>query len=300
MSEKDVKKRVNEIRREIDSRKNKLTRLQDQLRIMSKESGEMRNQRDKLNDEVKNLAGEGRVLRQKRDSVNKMIKDLKTEKKKLIKKVKPLTKDIKETKSTRDELNKSARGTDEKLEEIFEKTLETLKTDTEVPLDKEIHLFNRLFDIQERLKQAKKASELHQKVVSTYSKVKELDGSLDMLSDEIKSLSNESEKYHKQALEVYSKLDDAKKQANEIHQKLMEEYSKMDPIRGQMDGLRNEIKKLREDLAPYTDELDQIRSQKEEEKKALNIKQAKEKLEKQKRVSLDDFRALFDSNSDVI
>ncbi|MCX6694839.1 MAG: hypothetical protein NTU61_00890, partial [Candidatus Altiarchaeota archaeon] len=201
----------------------------------------------------------------------------------------------KSSKEKRDDLNKTARGTDLSLNKLYEKNLVKLLND-DIPLKKEIQLFESLLEMKDRLKSAKEATELHIKVVSTYEGLKGLDDEADAISVEIRKIADESEKYHLEAVSLYDTIDKMRKESDEAHKLLLERYDAMNPMRDRITVLREEIKKIQEEMAPYGEQMDELRVKKDEERKAQMALEAKEKLKSSKRISFDDFKVLIEGN----
>jgi uncharacterized coiled-coil DUF342 family protein len=164
----------------------------------------------------------------------------------------------------------------------------------DIALDKEIKLFNGIFQLMERLEAAREATEFHKKVLSTYQEIKGLDEKADGISAEIRALADESEKYHLQAVGIYGRVDELRKEADESHRKLLEKYAVLNPLRDKATAIRNELAKVQEEMTPYKEELDKIKAKRDEERKAQRAVEAKEKLKNSKRITFDDFRAIIE------
>lgn len=295
MNEKELKDKINTLRTEIGKKKKEINKVLAEVRTHQKEINELRTSRDQGNEECKKLSQEARVLREQRDELNKQISKLKDERKKLNDKIKSMSGTIKDSKVKRDELNKSARGTDSNLATRFERDMDSL-LNKDIPLDKEVKLFNSIFKLIERLEAAREATEFHKKVVETYEEIKGLDDKADELSAQIRKLADESEKYHLQAVEVYQRVDSIRKEADESHKKLLEKYKVVNPLKDNITAIRKEMEKVQEEMAPFAEEMEKIRAKREGERKAQMAVEAKEKLKTSKRISFDDFRAIIDGD----
>jgi uncharacterized coiled-coil DUF342 family protein len=205
---------------------------------------------------------------------------------------------IKESKEKRDQLNRSARGSDTSLIERYEHDLDSLMT-KDIPLEKEIRIFESIFSLVDRVEAAKEATQFHKKVVSTYDEIKGLDDMADKLSQQIRALADESEKYHLKAVEIYAQVDALRKSADESHAKLLEKYNRVNPLRDKITELKKEIDKVQTDMDPFDDEMAKIRLAREGERKAQLAVEAKQKLKTSKRISFDDFRAILEGDAGV-
>ena len=100
------------------------------------------------------MSEEAKIFTANRDELNSKISALKERRNSLITEIKGLTKDIRESKNARDQLNKTARGSDEALLGMYMNDLDAL-LNKEISLSDEIRIFEKLFEISERVEVAK-------------------------------------------------------------------------------------------------------------------------------------------------
>jgi len=293
MNEKELKKKINELRHEIDRRNKKLREIYQELGFHRRDADTLRTRRDQLTEKAKKLRGEAKVFIARRNEINEEITKLKKKRISLIEKVKTLTRDIKETKGQRDELNRIARAPDELLDEIYKRDIEKL-LEKEMPLGDEIKIFEKIFEIKDRLVAAKKADSIHGKMSATYEDVKKINLSIDKINESIKALAEESQENHQRAMSTYKEVDSISEESTQAHKKLLEKYELMNPLRDQIKSVKNEINNIREKLAPFAEEWEKIRLEREDRKKTQEALKAKEKLQSRKRISIDDFRVLLE------
>jgi uncharacterized coiled-coil DUF342 family protein len=296
MNENELKDKINELRAESDRKKKAINDVLSDVKIHQRDINALRNARDGGNEECKRLSQEARGLREKRDELNARIAALKEERRKLNDQIKSMSGDIKDNKEKRDLLNRNARGSDQSLVGRYERDLNSLLTQ-DIPLEKEIQIFQNIFTLMDRVEAAREATEFHKKVVSTYDGIKNLDERADKLSADIRTLADESEKYHLKAVEIYAKVDELRKTADEAHAKLLEKYNIVNPLRDKITEIKKEIDVLQEQMDPFTGEMDKIRAVREGERKAQLAVEAKQKLKTSKRISFDDFRAILEGDS---
>ena len=296
MNENELKDKLNEYRTVMDGKKKELNEILSEVRIHQKEINTLRTLRDQGNDDCKALSIEAKKMREKRDELNGEISALKAQRKKLNESIKLMSGSIKDNKEKRDELNRNARGTDSSLLTRYEKDLETL-INKDIPLEKEIKLFNTIFKLVDRVEAAKEATAFHKKILSAYDEIKALDDKADKISANIRALADESEKYHLKAIGIYSKVDEIRKSADESHAKLLEKYKLVSPLRDRLTAIKKEMDDLGENMSPYLGEMDKIRVGRDSEKKAQLAADAKEKLKTSKRISFDDLRAIMDDDA---
>ncbi|MFH0862025.1 MAG: hypothetical protein V1875_03245 [Candidatus Altiarchaeota archaeon] len=296
MNENDLKDKINEYRNEIEKKKKAINDILSEIKVHQKEIVSLRTARDLGNDECKRLSLQARELREKRDQLNMKIAALKEERRILNEQIKSRSGAIKDSKEKRDILNRSARGSDSTLVTRYERDMDAL-LNRDIPLDKEIKLFDNIFKLIDRVEAAREATEFHKKVISTYDEIKSLDDKADKISADIRALADESEKYHLKAVEIYAQVDELRKKADESHVKLLEKYNIVSPSRDKITALKKDMDKIQEEMNPYLGEQDKIRQTKEGERKAQLAVEAKQKLKSSKRISFDDFRALLEGEA---
>jgi len=295
MNEGELKDKVNKYRTQIEQMEGEIEGVLSQIRIFQREANKLRSLRDEGNEKCKKLSASAKELRDKRDALNGTIAELKEKRTSLMSQIKGMSSEIKKSKEERDKLNQSARGTDSSLNALFERNLNMLLNE-DIPLSKEIRLFEGIFEMKDRLKSAKEATGLHLKVVSTYEGLKGLDVQADDISAEIRKLADESEKYHLEAVSIYDSIDKLRKESDEYHRQLLEKYDAMNPLRDRVTALKEDIKKISEEMGPFLEQLGEIKSKKDEERKAQMALDVQKKLKSSKRLSFDDFKTLIEGN----
>lgn len=293
MNEQELKKKANALRHEISSQNKKLKLIYQELGRRSSELKALRERRDELNSRHKELSVKAKGFREKRDKLNQVVKEVRGSRKELIKKIRSITTDISESKKLRDELNKSSKGTEELLESALNEKLSVL-LEEDIPLKDEKRLYELVLNLSERLGTAKKASQIHEKIVSDFSDVKSMDDKIDSTSNQLKDLSLIADEYHKRALALYDEMKKVRSEANEYHKKLTDKYKDSSPPREQIQSIKDEIQKLSEELAPVSEALEKLRSEREDKRRKEKAVEAKEKLKSTKRISLRDFRNLLE------
>ncbi len=295
MNEKELKRKINGLRNEIDHRNKKLKAIYHELEFYKGEADTLRAKRNQLNEKARRLRGEAKSFIIKRNSVNKEIGRLKNKRASFIEKIKTLTEDIKETKGYRDELNRIAGAPDALLTEIYHRDIEKL-LEKDIPVEDEIRLFDKILEVKDRLMAAKKADTVHGKVSFTYEEVKKLNQNIDGINKSIQSLVEESQESHQRAMNIYKEIDVISEESSQAHKKLVERYDLMNHLRGQIGSIKEEIKSVQKKLAPFVDEWEKIRHERDERRKSQDALKAKEKLQSRKRISIDDFRVLLEKN----
>ncbi|MBD3260563.1 MAG: hypothetical protein GF334_02625 [Candidatus Altiarchaeales archaeon] len=295
MDEDKIKQDIKPQTDEISECKKEIVKIGGEIKKLQKDADHLRDKRDEGNNECKSLAADARQLRDKRDSINQKIAELKKQRDQLNKKSSDMSDDIKNSKQKRDELNEEARGTDSTLKKLYEKNIDKL-VNRDMPLRDEKKLFKSVFEIRNRLEAAKLADEFHEKVVSTYKELKELDDKTDELTAQIRSHANEAEEYHLKTIELYDQLHKISKESDEYHEELIKKYDEINKLRDQIKARKDRITEIEQTIKPQTEILDGIRQEKEKKDLEEKAKKAREKLKEQKRVSFNDLRVLFEQD----
>jgi len=187
MNEKELKNNINALRHEIDQRNKRIRELYREINFHKRDADQLRIKRDETTERANKLGEEAKIFIANRDKLNEKISKLKERRNSIITEIKNFTREIKENKNLRDELNKDSRGTNELLKDIYEKNLKILLND-DIPLKDEIKLFDKVFEIKERLKVAKKADSLHKKILNKYDHIQKLKTELNQIREEIQNI----------------------------------------------------------------------------------------------------------------
>ncbi len=295
ISEKDLKLKVNELRTQITRDERELRSLFNELRLHRTNMGELKEKRDILNSQVKEIVAKARELKEKRDGVNTKISELKDVKNARISASQQVSDEIGKLKAERDALNKVSRGTVDIISKAYSAELDTF-LNADVPLHHEIDVLGRLVQLEERLKAAMKADEVHKKIQETYdATVSQQVGSGENIGSTIKELAEISQQYHLEMIDLYKKVDEMRKDADLYHAQIKEKFGVTEPLRARIDPLKQRIAQLRDELSSYLEKLNDIQLVKDEKKQQEQRVVAKEKLEKTGKMSLQDLKVLMEN-----
>lgn len=294
LSERELKEKINLLRQRIEQDERELKIIFKEISLHSQGGNELKAKRDGLNSRVKELSPKAAELRKKRDETNAKIAELKMQRDQMRGKGKEFSEKIGELKKTRDELNLAARGRTDTLEKAYDEEL-TLFLTADLPLEHEINIFTRLIELNERLKATKKANEIHSVISVEYAKGKEIYTDMDSLHAKIQELAQESQKNHEEMISTYNEIDTLRKEADSYHAQLNEKFKGIAPLRKKIGALKAEIPKLRDELGIYLEQMKEFQLVRDEQKNVGKREHAKEKLKKDGRLSLDEFRLLVES-----
>lgn len=293
MNEDELKRKVDEFRAKTSKSEREIKDIYGKIKADQMEIKKSKLERDKCNAEVKRLMEEAKKLRNERDRLNDEVAQLKRKHKDVVTKTKKQAEEIKKFKKERDQLNKQAKTTDRVLEKRFNKMMEKLKTQ-DIPLEEEIKLFDDVLKTGVDLDVAKKATKIHNQILSEYISIKDMRNQLDQVSGEIDSKKKFADECHLKVKDAFEQAEKLRTLADKHHEKVTEEFEKIRPMKERIDALKAEISIIHDDMKPYSDKLEEIRREREDKKRIASAEKIKEKLMGNKRISLDDFRIMLE------
>ncbi len=294
LSERELKEKINLLRQRLEQNERELKTIFRDMSLHNEGGQDLKAKRDGMNTRVKELSPKAAELRKKRDETNARIAELKAMRDNLRGKGKEFSEKIGDLKKTRDDLNTTARGRFETLEMAYGEELNIFLT-ADIPLEHEINVYNRLLELSQRLEATKKANEVHSEISTEYNKAKVIYTDMDSLHAQIQALAQESQKYHEEMIKIYDEVDTLRKEADSYHAQLTEKFKNISPLRKKIGALKAEMPKLRDELGAYIEQMKGYQLVKDEQKNEGKREQAKEKLNKKGRLSLDEFRLLVES-----
>ena len=293
MNEDELKRKVNRLRHEIDRKDKNIRGLYKEINFHKSEADEWRLKRDKATEIVKTSGKGAKSCIEKRDIVNKEIASLKKRRESLTKSSREIRNSLKKEKNIRDELNTGSKGTHEMLRKIYYKDMDKL-LNNDIELQKEILIFDNIFETGKRLNLAKKADNIHHCMLTEYKDLKNSNKDLDDIHEKIHALAGESQVNHESAMKIYKGVDSMRKESDKCHKKLLEKYDDLNPLRDSVTAIKGEIQEMRDELTPLMEQLEKIRAAREDQKKKKDVVEAKKKLEGNKRLNMSDFKILLD------
>jgi uncharacterized coiled-coil DUF342 family protein len=292
-NERELKGKVNELRSKIEKSERQLASIFKELKINRTDIDELKGKRDTLNHQVKEKVAKAQALRDRRDEINNQIGEYKEKRSGINSKTQELFSGIAGLKEQRDECNRLSHGSVESLSKAYEAELDAL-FNKELPLAVEIKIMQKLDDLSKRLEAAKKANELHSQIQESYKESKGIHKEGDEFHEKIQALSDESQKCHLEMLENFKTADEIRKEANMYHAQLTDKIANINSIKEKIDPLKNGIANSRKELSLYLDKLKDLQLAKDENKVSQKHNDAREKLQKNARLSLEDLKLLIE------
>jgi uncharacterized coiled-coil DUF342 family protein len=293
LSERELKLKVNEIRSRIEKSERQLASIFKELKINRTDVDELKEKRDLLNQQVKEKVAKAQELRRRRDEINRAIGKYKEKRSGVNSKTQELFSGIAGLKEQRDECNKLSHGSMESISNIYEAELDSF-LNKELLLVVEIKIFQKLNDLSKRLEAAKKANELHAQIQESYRESKGIHKEGDEFHEKIQALSDESQVCHLEMLENFKSADEIRKEANMYHAQLAENITNINKIKEKIDPLKTNIASSRNEISLYLDRLKDVQLTKDEHKVNQKHSDAREKLHKNARLSLEDLKLLIE------
>jgi uncharacterized coiled-coil DUF342 family protein len=296
MTEKELKSKADELRIQIDHLDRELKSIYRQLKLHRTNMDDTKAKRDELNSRVKGLVAKARDAKSKRDSLNARISSLKASRNEIDGMKRQCTDEISELKSKRDRLNTLSKGSVETLSRAYFADLDIF-LNADIPLKHEMDLFERLVSMKIRLDAAFDANEVHRKLTEAYESSKDVFASGGDLGGEIHELAEQSQKYHLEMIDLYKQVDELRKEADLAHSEISSKISVTAPLRERIDPIKAKMTQLREELGVYLGKLEDIHIQKDEKKQEEHLVVAKEKLDRNARMSLEDLKVLLEKGN---
>jgi uncharacterized coiled-coil DUF342 family protein len=264
----------------------------------------LKTERDKINSEVQELISEGKKFSKEIKSTHKEIDDIKASKKIVTNKANAfnrhklkLKKEIKEFKKRLSSINKekdssiSSKGGLKNIEKKYKRLNWILQTEVMNP-QIEDRLSKEVRELEVKLENASFLKKIRKEQDEIDSKMSPLANDLNIISDLIFDINQDSGDLHAKIIKKYNnlkkihthlepiskKIEEKKKEANMIHKKYLDEKEKT---------LSEEDKKKLQDKRQKAEK---VKKNKEKEKETFE--QTIEDLKKGKKISLDDL-ALF-------
>jgi uncharacterized coiled-coil DUF342 family protein len=293
LNERELKNKVNELRNRIEKSERQLSSVFKELKIHRTDIDELKEKRDSLNQQVRERVKKAQELRKRRDEINGLISEYKEKRSSVNSKTQGLFSGIAELKEERDECNRHSHGSAESLAKSYKSEQEAF-FDKELTLAVEIKIYQKLKDLEKRLESARKANELHAQIQERYTESKEIHLEGDELHEKIQALSDESQACHLEMLENFKAADEIRKEANMYHAQLTDRFSSIKAIKEKIDPLKTSIVSAREELSLHLDRLKDVQLTKDENKVSQKHSTAREKLQKNARMSLEDLKLLIE------
>ena len=272
-----------------------LSELKEQRNTIDAEAGEFAEKRNVLNARVKSLRMEILAIKKERDALNAEVKEQKQKRS--------------ETKEKILNVVEEARKLDEEINQTAEKkpstSFESLQREVE-EIDWKIQTMSPSKDEEKELVERVKELETQ---LNVHRKLQQLSVKLRSKRNEIRTLRNDSEKYHEKLTEgakksqllherMLAKIEESKKlkdEADRLHKQFLEARGRAQPVQEAIARILDEIRLLKEAI--------RVEENMEKKQKQALIRQkveneAKEKLKRGEKLTWEEFQLLGENNDE--
>ncbi len=257
---------------------------------------ELYEEKKEILNNIRKLIGEGKDHRDKRDELHTKVSPRRKYVKALKKEIDVLSEKVSQLKAERDSYNKKARGKVEYFKKQITGQFNTLLT-MEISLKEEILLFNMIPDLQKRIEAGMKADAFHKEMVANYKILK----------------TKQEEQWN-----AYQEINQEKQMAQEEHFASLGKFKEKGRLSRDMDVRSNEISQLKKEINDLYLTIEAVRIAKtrvQAEARYLKRRKehargnklrlsnrekltlAKDKLEKEQKMGLDDLKLLLSSGT---
>lgn len=285
---KELQARMAELKEEEDL-------LHVQLRNRINEAKELRAKRDELNDKVKEISSKPKEILSERKEIWEDIKETSVEKRNLIRQIQPYLQRIGELRKVRDSYNSAARGTMERLVQIYSETADRL-FDADINLKSELYLYENLFGVRDRMIMKRKADRLHREIVrikeedlSVYNK------SMEKLDIKIDVMKEKSHSELEAAKNLWSERDALRAQAQANHKEYLEKNRLIKDIKRSIDMKKVEKHQLYKEMDSWRSELKKSPQERSELDRNRKLQDALVKYKRGESLSLDEMGLLLEA-----
>jgi uncharacterized coiled-coil DUF342 family protein len=249
--------------------------------------------RDKLNEKFKKLRQEIRELKSERDDLNSKVKTLKLRREGARAKIKMHINEIKAHNEKIAELKKKApRESRRDMQKEFDDIEWKIQT-TPLDMQEEKRLIDHVKRLETQLSVYKKIDQHIKKISEIRKEIESFEENADAVHKELTEIAGKSQEIHARMVAKIAESNDIKTKADGLHSNYIQAKEQIRPIREEIKKLAEKKRKLQATM----------REEDAERKKSANRvlrerlgSQAKEKLQRGEKLSLDEFKLLADDD----
>ena len=275
--------------REIEQLNQRISELKTQKQTIDSETQDRADKRDKLNEQFRNLRSEITDLRSQRDTLNDEVQNLKLqrtavrdqirEKIDKIKKLRPKSKVLAETRPSR-----SHQSLQQEVESIDWEIQTSILTKEE-----EKELVEQVKELEEQLVAHKKYEHLITKIHALQEEIMVVDAQGKAFHDKLKGTAQRSQTIHQKMLEKIEESKKVKAEADKFHQLFVEGREKSRAVQAEISSVSTRLRQLRGEIKG---EEAQEKRRSEESLREKIESEAREKLQRGDKLTLDEFKLL--------
>lgn len=285
-----------------DERLVELDEMETTLRIrkdeLERELKRWADERDKLNESVRDLRIEANKHREKRDQVNQRISKLRQCLDGLLDELSQKQDELSEVESAL-EMERGKLPPKRKVEEQL-KSIEwkVMTTPTAQMLDDEEALLRDAGELRLKLAVHEELEKREDENLHLLAEINAVDMKIRKHREEISKLIEDSEVNHEKMIILHRKADGEREQADSAHRKFLEHLSALRIVNSDLKKLMAEEKKLSGGLRERKQKTEAERERDTKNKMREMQLEAKRKLESGKKISLEEYKLLYDRSID--
>lgn len=291
----EIAAKIREVREKIGEMRDEEEIINVKIKNRFQDVDNFRDRRDKLNAEVKELSQKPKEILDKRKNVWDNIGEMNSEKKKIFRKMQPYLQRIGELRRVRDTYNHASRGTLERLQSIYQGTMENLIND-DVSLKNELYLYNFLFELRDRLNVKAKADVIHKEIVRIKEEeLSRFNKEMGVMEDEINDLKSESHDGLISAKDMWARRDEIREEAQKMHKSFIEAMNKVKDLKKKRWKLKKEINDLYRQIDDWKKEFKKSPQERQRADQGRRLEEALVKYKKGESLSLEELSLVLES-----
>jgi len=276
---------------ELNRKLNELKRERDRLNNEARASAEKRNA---INEQIKALRAEAKQLKEKRDATNQRVKELKNlreqakseqkEKRAQLVKIREKMRVVMEKKPSRPigAIQKDIDGLEWKIQT------------TSMPVKEEKVLIDHIRILEGQRAVHKQIQELKDTLVELQAEEKALATMAKLHHEALAKLAEQGQGFHKQMLELLTKAQNLKPEADTAHQKNMEFRQKANEVHQKFLEILEQINHVKLEIKKKDEEQ---QAKKQQELREEVVKKAHEKMKRGEKLTWEEFQLLAEQGA---
>jgi len=273
----------------INELEEKLAALREKKTVAEEQARTFAEKRDKVNEKVRNIRTEIGQLRKERDEVNEKVKELKQHRNDLTSKIREKIEEIKKLGEKSRVIAKKKSSVDHRIlqEEVESIDWEIQTTPHSLQEDKE--LVEKVMALEKQLSVHKKYERLAKMIRNLRSEVDKFKAESQGYHESLTADARKSQELHGKVL---TKVEESKKlgaEADELHKQFVAARETARPLHNEIAAVFGEIKKLKGEMR---EEEEKEKKQSEDELRQAIENRAKEKLKRGEKLSWEEFQLL--------
>jgi len=276
------------LQEQIDHLEAQLTFLKEKQAFYSRGSERWRLKRDGLNQKCKETGEEITHFKSNRDRLNQQVKELKTKKEQLIADLEKRRREhaLLQVKYTR-LINKSSQSQTEVTRQI--ESLDWQIQTSPLPPEKEAQMIHQIRILEQERLIHREATKLKKKMEERHLIINTLKSTIKEVRQQIVCSAGQSQENHTAMLNKIEEIKATKAEADKAHQNFLKYAKKKQEIHSKHTAYFMQIN----DLIFQLKQLEKKRTQLSNQELAVQRKRATKKLKEQKKMSLEEFKALM-------